>query len=42
MLITELSLSLPGNVRTSNTPKTPKAIEEQIKIRVAIFCIISV
>jgi len=42
MLKTELVLSLPDNIRTSNTPKIPKAIEEQIKIRVAILCIISV
>ncbi|GEM_PF-2177229 len=42
MLKTELVLLLLGNVRTSSTPKMPKAIEEQIKIRVAIICIVSV
>ena len=42
ILKTDLVLSLSGSVRTSNTPKMPKAIEEQIKIRVAIFCIVLV
>lgn len=38
----ELSISLSEEVKTDKIPKTPKAIEEQIKIRVAIFCMILV
>jgi hypothetical protein len=31
-----------GNSKTINIPTTPKAIEEPMNIRVAIFCMVSV
>lgn len=37
-----LSPSLAGAARTAAIPMTPKAIDAQIKIRVAIFCMLSV
>ena len=38
-LKSDMSLSLLGIVRTWIMPKIPKAIEEPINTRVAIFCI---